>query len=139
MPVAADRYRAGRLFPFSGAGRLPPRSDKGLGASATRFCRLTILGGRCNAPIRDDPGPHFGCAQRHPTRSTPLTTIVAVSPATNTLIADLVLVRMILVSKKPVAPSVVRRDVGNLLDSELSAAEFDHLRSDLASAGYLTK
>ena len=42
-------------------------------------------------------------------------------------------------SKTPAAPSVVRKDVGKLLDSELSAAEFDDLRSELASAGFLTK
>jgi uncharacterized protein (DUF2267 family) len=34
---------------------------------------------------------------------------------------------------------VVRKDVGKLLDSELSAAEFDDLRSELASAGFLTR
>ena len=34
---------------------------------------------------------------------------------------------------------MVRKDVGKLLDSELSAAEFDELRSELASAGFLTK
>jgi hypothetical protein len=46
---------------------------------------------------------------------------------------------MTLPSKKPVAPSVVRKDVGKLLNSELSAAEFDDLRSELTSAGFLTK
>ena len=46
---------------------------------------------------------------------------------------------MTLPSKKPVAPSAVRKDVGKLLDPELSAAEFDDLRSELASAGFLTK
>jgi len=46
---------------------------------------------------------------------------------------------MILPSKKPVAPAVVRKDIGKLLDSELSKVEFDDLRSDLASAGLLTK
>ena len=33
----------------------------------------------------------------------------------------------------------MREDVGKLLDSGLSAAEFDDLRSELASAGFLTK
>ncbi len=46
---------------------------------------------------------------------------------------------MALPSKKPVAPSAVRKDVGKLLSSELSAAEFDDLRSELAAAGFLTK
>jgi hypothetical protein len=68
-----------------------------------------------------------------------LTTALATPPATDTAVADLVLVRMILPSKKPVSPSVVRKDVNKLLDSELSAVEFDDLRSELASAGCLTK
>ena len=46
---------------------------------------------------------------------------------------------MALPSKKPVAPSAGAEDVGKLLDSELSAAEFDDLRSELAAAGFLTK
>src|SRR5205823_722037 len=49
------------------------------------------------------------------------------------------LVRMVLPSKKPVAPSLVRRDLGKLLDSELSASELDHLRNELVSAGFLAK
>jgi hypothetical protein len=46
---------------------------------------------------------------------------------------------MALPSKKPVTPSAVRKDVGKLLGCELSAAEFDPLRSDLESAGLLEK
>ena len=56
-----------------------------------------------------------------------------------TAVADLVLVRMTLPSKKPVAPSAVRKDVSKLLDSEMSSAELDDLRGELASAGFLTK
>ena len=66
-----------------------------------------------------------------------MTTTLATQP--DTAVADLVLVRMTLPSKKPPAPSAVREDVGKLLDSGLSAAEFDDLRSELASAGFLTK
>ena len=66
-----------------------------------------------------------------------MTTTLATQPGT--AVADLVLVRMTVPSKTPAAPSVVRKDVGKLLDSELSAAEFDDLRSELASAGFLTK
>jgi len=46
---------------------------------------------------------------------------------------------MTLPSKKSVAPSVVRKDVGKLLTSGLSKAEFDNLRGELAVAGFLTK
>ncbi len=67
-----------------------------------------------------------------------MTTALASPPATNAA-ADLVLVRMILPSKRTVAPSVVRKDVSKLLDSELSTAAFDELRNELASAGLLTK
>ena len=67
-----------------------------------------------------------------------MTTALATPPATGTAVADLVLVRMTLPSKKPVAPSVVRKDVGKLLGFEFSAARFDELRSELASAGFLT-
>jgi uncharacterized protein (DUF2267 family) len=66
-----------------------------------------------------------------------LTTALAARPAI--AIADLVLVRMALPSRKPVAPSVVRKDVGKLLNHELSGAEFDNLRSELADAGFLAK
>ena len=68
-----------------------------------------------------------------------MTTALATPPATDTAVADLVLVRMTLPSKKPVAPSAVRKDVGKLLGSDFSAAEFDDLRNELASAGFLTK
>jgi hypothetical protein len=54
-----------------------------------------------------------------------LTTTLATQP--DTAVADLVLVRMTLPSKKPPAPSAMREDVGKLLDSGLSAAEFDDL------------
>ncbi len=63
----------------------------------------------------------------------------AIAAQTDTAVANLVLVRMILPSKNPVAPSVVRKDVGRLLNSDLSTAEFDDLRTELASAGFLTK
>jgi len=66
-----------------------------------------------------------------------LTTTIATQP--DTAVADLVLVRMTLPSKTPVAPSVVRKDVGKLLNCDFSAAELDDLRSELASAGFLTK
>jgi uncharacterized protein (DUF2267 family) len=66
-----------------------------------------------------------------------LNTAIA-SPA-DTAVADLVLVRMALPSKKPVAPSVVRKDVGKLLDCELSGGDFDDLRNELATAGFLTR
>jgi hypothetical protein len=46
---------------------------------------------------------------------------------------------MTLSSKKPVAPSAVRKDVGKLLNSELPRAEFDDLRSELATAGFVTR
>ena len=70
-------------------------------------------------------------AAREPPRSAPR------SP--DTAVADLVLVRMALPSKTPVAPSAVRKDVGKLLNSDFSAAEFDEMRSGLASAGFLAK
>jgi len=66
-----------------------------------------------------------------------LTTALATPP--DTAIAELLLVRMTLPSKKPIAPSVVRKDVGKLLELELSSSEFDNLRSELASGGFLTK
>src|SRR5262249_52645352 len=46
---------------------------------------------------------------------------------------------MTLPGKQPVAPSVVRKDVGKVLNSELSGAEFDDLRNELANAGFLAK
>jgi hypothetical protein len=68
-----------------------------------------------------------------------LTTALTNPPATDAALADLVLARMTLPCKNPVAPSVVRKDVGKLLGSDFSAAEFDDLRIELASAGFLTK
>jgi hypothetical protein len=68
-----------------------------------------------------------------------MTTALATPPATDTAIADLVLVRMALPSKRPVAASVVRKDVGKLLSTELSTDEFASLRDELASAGLLAK
>ncbi len=68
-----------------------------------------------------------------------MTSTLTTPPATDTATADLVLVRMTLPCTKPVAPSAVRRDVGKLLDSELSTADFDELRNELASAGFLEK
>ena len=67
-------------------------------------------------------------------------TVALASPtAANTVAADLLLARMTLPSKKAVSPAVVRRDIGKLLDSELTAGQFDDLRSELASAGLLSK
>ena len=68
-----------------------------------------------------------------------MTTALVTPPATDTAIADLVLVRMSLPSTRAVTPSVVRKDVGKLLDSGLSAVEFDDLRSELAAAGFLMR
>ena len=68
-----------------------------------------------------------------------MTTTFASRSTTDFAVADLVLVRMTLPSKKAVAPSVVRKDVGKLMDSELSGADFDHLRIELTTAGFLTK
>jgi len=68
-----------------------------------------------------------------------VTTALATPPATLTAVADLVLVRMSLPSNKPVAPSVVRKDIGKLLGIDFSAADFDDLRNELASAGLLSK
>ena len=63
----------------------------------------------------------------------------ALATPTTTAIGDLVLVRMALPGKKPAAPAAVRRDVGKVLNDELSGAEFDDLRSELADAGFLAK
>ena len=68
-----------------------------------------------------------------------MTTALANPAATETAAADLVLVRMTLPSKKPVAPLAVRKDVGKLLGCDLSATELDDLRNELASDGFLTK
>ena len=107
----------------------------------TGFARLpiTIPGRRRDSPARDDPRPHPGRARRYPTRSTPLTTALATPPAINTAVADLVLVRMTLPSKirRPEDGARGRRQATE--GSDLSAAEFDELRNELASAGFLTK
>ena len=66
-----------------------------------------------------------------------MTTALASPP--DTAIADLVLVRMAMPGKRPAAPGKMREDVGKLLNAELSNAEFNDLRSDLASAGFLTR
>jgi hypothetical protein len=55
------------------------------------------------------------------------------------MLADLVLVRMSLPSKKPVVPSVVREDIGKLLGADISAAELADLRLALAADGFLAK
>lgn len=68
-----------------------------------------------------------------------MTTALTTPPATDTAVADLLLVRMSLPSRKPVAPSAVRKDLGKLLGGDFSAADFDELRNELASAGFLTK
>jgi uncharacterized protein (DUF2267 family) len=59
-----------------------------------------------------------------------MTTAVAAPPA----VAGLILVRMALPNA---TPKKVRDDVGKLLAAELSAAEFDQLRSELTAAGLL--
>ena len=66
-----------------------------------------------------------------------MTTAIATTPTT--AVADLVLARMALQGKTPVAPSVVRRDISKVLNHEMSGAEFDDLRSQLAAAGFLAK
>jgi hypothetical protein len=68
-----------------------------------------------------------------------MTTALSTPPATETAVADLVLVRMSMPGKKPASPSVVRRDVGKLIGPDFSSAEFDDLRNELAGAGFLTK
>lgn len=59
--------------------------------------------------------------------------------ALDTVIGDLILVRMALPKKKPDAPKKVRDDVNKLIASPLSATSFDDLREELATAGYLSK
>jgi uncharacterized protein (DUF2267 family) len=66
-----------------------------------------------------------------------LTTDLATQPVA--AIADLVLVRMALPSKKPVGSSVVRKDVSKVLNHEISSAEFDDIRSELATSGLLAR
>ncbi len=68
-----------------------------------------------------------------------MTATIDASPSPHATLADLVLVRMMLPSRKPLAPSAVRRDVGKLHGSELSAAAFDELREALSSSGLLHK
>ena len=68
-----------------------------------------------------------------------MTTALAAPPATDAAVADLVLVRMTPPSKNPVGPKAVETDVGKLLGFDFSAAHFDDLRNELASAGFLTK
>ena len=63
-----------------------------------------------------------------------MTTALATLPAT--AVADLVLVRMALPNP---TPKKVRADLGKLLETDLSGAEFDDLRNELTSAGCLTK
>jgi hypothetical protein len=60
----------------------------------------------------------------------------AAASVSTTAVADLVLVRYA-ISKS--TPKKVREDVGQLLDTELSAADFDKIRNDLVSASFLTK
>ena len=67
-----------------------------------------------------------------------MTTVLTTPPNIDTAVADLILVRMILPGKRPAAPNVVRKDVGKLLSTELTDADFHGLRSRLASAGLLT-
>ncbi len=68
-----------------------------------------------------------------------MTATIDASPSTHAALADLVLVRMMLPSRRPPAPSAVRKDVGKLHGSELSAAAFDELREALSSSGLLHK
>jgi hypothetical protein len=51
-------------------------------------------------------------------------------------VADLVLVRYALPNA---TPKKIQEDVGKLIDAGLSAAEFDDVRAELASAGFLSK
>lgn len=66
-----------------------------------------------------------------------MTPILDTPPAINAILEDLLLVRMALPSKKPAPASLVRKDIGKLLGSELTTAQFDALRGELVSAGYL--
>lgn len=67
-----------------------------------------------------------------------MSTPLAAPTATDHALADLVLVRMILPSKKPVGPTVVRRDLSKLLGTDLAAGAFNDLRTELAAAGWLS-
>ena len=75
---------------------------------------ITIPGRRRNSPAREYPRPHPGRPRRYPTRSTPLTTALAMPPAINKAVADLLLVRMALPSKIPRAEEGAREDIGKL-------------------------
>jgi hypothetical protein len=68
-----------------------------------------------------------------------MTETLATPPATDTAVADLVLVRMSLPSKNPATPSAVRKDLGKLLGPDFSGTEFDELRNELADGGFLAK
>jgi hypothetical protein len=60
-------------------------------------------------------------------------------PAAETLVGDLVLVRMALPKKKPDAPKKMRDDLNKLLAAPLSATMYEELRESLTEAGYLEK
>lgn len=66
-----------------------------------------------------------------------MTATLAPPPAATTTTSDLVLVRMALPAKSKPAPKRVRADVGKLLGTPLSAAEFDAVRRSLAAGGLL--
>jgi hypothetical protein len=63
-----------------------------------------------------------------------VTTVVAALPAV--AVADLMLVRMTLPNT---APKKLRADLGKVLETDMSEAEFDNLRNELTSAGFLTQ
>lgn len=65
-----------------------------------------------------------------------MTTALAMPPAINKAAADLLLVRMALPNP---TPKKIRDDIGKLLEGPMSAADFDQLRNDLASASLLAK
>jgi hypothetical protein len=64
-----------------------------------------------------------------------LSSTFTVPKAASTAVADIVLVRHMLPNARPMK---VRQDVGKLLEAEPSAAEFDKIRTELASAGFLS-
>jgi hypothetical protein len=65
-----------------------------------------------------------------------MTTTLAARAATATAAADLLLARMAFANP---SPKKIRTDVGKLLEAELTIAEFNELRNELASSGFLTK
>jgi hypothetical protein len=65
-----------------------------------------------------------------------LSATVTEPSAGTTVVADLLLVRYALANT---TPKKVREDLGQLLDVGLSVVQFDSLRSELASAGFLAK